>query len=56
MTGLFEALRYGRSDADYFRLLEDKLQVAPADFGAYVKREVAQLQTLTPAEMDRLKY
>ena len=56
MPGLFEALRYGRSDADYFRLLEDKLQVAPADFGAYVKREVAQLQTLTPAEMDRLKY
>ena len=41
MPGLFEALQGGRSDADYFRIVKEKLGVERDDFGDYVKAEVA---------------
>ena len=40
VTGLVEALKYGTSDDDLFRLLEDKLDITRENFDAYVKSEM----------------
>lgn len=40
VEGLVEALRYGTSDDDFFRLLEDKLGVTQDNFDAYIKQEM----------------
>jgi len=44
VTGLIEALKYGTSDADFFRLLLDKLDVRQDNFDAYVKSEMRKFK------------
>ncbi len=40
VKGLIEALEYGTSDNDFFRLLKDKLGVSNSAFDAYIKEEM----------------
>ena len=42
VDGLIEALQYGRTDADFFQLLEDKLGVEQGEFDAYVKAQMQE--------------
>lgn len=42
VAGWLEALRYGTSDEDFYRLLEDKLGVTKTGFDRYVKTEMKQ--------------
>ncbi len=56
MEGLFDALRYGRTEASYFSLLEEKLQVSRADFGDYIRRELSHIAVKDDTEMNALKY
>ncbi len=56
MQGIFEALQAGRSDEDYFSFLEDKLHIERADFGKYVKEQVALIPAIEDAKLDSYKY
>lgn len=56
MNGLFEALEAGRSDEDYFALLEEKLGFKQAEFGQYIKKEVAKLKPIKDEDLDQFKY
>ena len=40
MPGLFEALRSGNAETDYFNFLEKKLGVTKDNFEAYIKQEI----------------
>lgn len=40
INGLIESLKYGSSDQNFMRLLEDKLGISKEDFDAYIKSEV----------------
>ena len=42
VKGLVEALKYGASDDDFFKLLENKLDVTRDNFDAYIKSEMKQ--------------
>jgi len=56
MQGLFDALQAGRTEEDYFRMLNEKLGFERDQFGSYVRSEIAKLKNLTSAEMEALKY
>lgn len=56
MTGLFEALEAGRSDEDYFALLEEKLGFEQEGFGQFVKTEVAKLEPIGDEALEEYKY
>jgi len=56
MTGIFEALQYGRAEENYFALLKDKLDIERADFGRYVSAEILKLTPLTEVELEDYKY
>lgn len=38
--GIYEALDYGSSDNDFYRLIKDKLNIKKADFISYIKSEL----------------
>ena len=40
IKGLLDALKYGTSDDDFYQLIEDKLEISPAKFDAYLKEEM----------------
>ena len=40
MTGLFDALKSGSKDADYFRLLKDKLDIEKNEFEDFIRNEM----------------
>lgn len=56
MSGLFEALASGRSEQDYFTMLETKLGFKRAEFEQYVRREMEKLSPLSETEMAKLRY
>jgi len=56
MTGLFEALQSGRTDGEYFAIMESKLGFKKEEFGTYIKAELRKLKTLSENEMLKLKY
>ncbi len=56
MQGLFDALKSGRSEDDYFALIEKKLGVARADFGNYIKSEMKRLPLVKDQDLDQLIF
>ncbi|MEM8582713.1 MAG: hypothetical protein AAGF87_00520 [Bacteroidota bacterium] len=56
MPSLFDAFQAGRSDEDYFRILEQKLGVSRADFGNYIRSEVGSLKPIEEADMNNYRY
>lgn len=54
--GLFDALQSGRSEDEYFALLEDKLCFKPDQFGHYIKEEMKKLPELRVEQMEELRY
>ena len=40
IKGLIEALKYGTTDEDFYRLLYDKLEVTRTKFDEYIKLEM----------------
>ena len=56
MRGLFDALQAGRSEENYFDMIEAKLGVSKNNFGNFIKKEVANLPTLNEKKMNSLKY
>ncbi len=41
VEGFIEALKYGTTDEDFYRMLKDKLNISPETFDSYVKAEAA---------------
>lgn len=56
MQGVFEALQAGRSEDDYFNMLEEKLDVNRANFGTYVKAEILKMKAITDEDLKSYKY
>lgn len=56
MEGIFEALQAGRSDDEYFALLEHMLGVNKQSFETFVKSEVAKLEPLSDQELEHHRY
>ncbi|MEO1654495.1 MAG: hypothetical protein AAFU64_13200, partial [Bacteroidota bacterium] len=56
MQGIFEALQAGRTEENYFEIIEKKLGVKKSDFEAFVKAEIAKLVPIKDEEMNNFKY
>ena len=56
MAGIFDALQAGRTEEDYFRVLESKLGLKRADFEAYIKAEFLKLSPIADADLEKFKY
>ena len=56
MPGLLEALASGRSEEEYFAMLETKIGFKRAEFEDYVRREMETLPPLSKSEMNKLRY
>jgi len=56
MPGLLEALTSGRSEENYFAMLEAKLGFKRAEFEDYIRQKMKKLPTLSKSEMVKLKY
>ncbi|MDA9774217.1 hypothetical protein N9B82_04595 [Saprospiraceae bacterium] len=56
MQGVFEALQAGRSEDDYFNMVEEKLDVNRANFGTYVKAEILKMEAISDEDLKSYKY
>ncbi len=56
MQGIFEALQSGRTEDNYFDMLEQKLGVKREDFGEYVKSETLKLVPIQDEELKVFEY
>lgn len=56
MVGLFESLQAGRTEENYFELLNQKLGISRDKFGSFIKEEVSNIKELNQVEMEALKY
>jgi len=56
MEGLFDALRAGRTEADYFRMLEQKLGFTRSEFGSFIRAAVQDIPPVSEATMATYRY
>jgi len=56
MQGLFDALQAGRSEEDYFALLENKLGIKPNEFEAYIKKEILKIKKIDESNLEQFRY
>ncbi|MEM6262202.1 MAG: hypothetical protein AAGI38_06830 [Bacteroidota bacterium] len=56
MEGIFDALQGGRTEADYFVLLERKLGIEQNEFEDYVKTVFRQLTPIDDTKMENFSY
>ena len=54
--GLFEALQSGRSEEEYFAMLQDKLGVTKKTLETYIRTKMEELEFLNADELERFRY